>query len=277
MDTSEEDDGGARSPTKPARTSRKKRKARPGRCAQHPKAQSVGVCSRCGSFACEECARPDGDAVLCAECDARVYPPPLPWEDPADPSGHFIRFVLTAIRVVTQPASAFGPTRAPLSRAISFALVCEVIAQAPSIVRLLSSFGLWAAVYGFGNRLLLATGSLTAVAVMHGLVANVLGGKRSILGAARALLYAHLVTPLWLGAYEVAAAFDAIEYPLVAIAGSSAILFAVGFGLWALTQAGIRRSELTPGRALAVALLALCVNVAIYLPPLWPELELLWS
>jgi hypothetical protein len=44
------------------------------RCAGHPVAPAVAVCTRCGSFACLECVRSRVATVYCAACVARLWP-----------------------------------------------------------------------------------------------------------------------------------------------------------------------------------------------------------
>ncbi len=43
-------------------------------CAQHPGHAAVAICSRCGSFACRQCARVENDAWLCSKCGTTRLP-----------------------------------------------------------------------------------------------------------------------------------------------------------------------------------------------------------
>ncbi|WP_224362123.1 YIP1 family protein [Hyalangium versicolor] len=51
-------------------------------CAIHPEHQALQICSRCGTFACEQCLRdsPPGES-LCSACVAREERIQLPWEN----------------------------------------------------------------------------------------------------------------------------------------------------------------------------------------------------
>ncbi len=51
-------------------------------CAVHPERVALQTCSRCGSFACEQCLgdSPPGE-TLCAACVAREGTHPLPWDE----------------------------------------------------------------------------------------------------------------------------------------------------------------------------------------------------
>ncbi|HEY3209584.1 MAG TPA: hypothetical protein VGL18_07265 [Actinomycetota bacterium] len=64
--------------------------ARPGRCAAHPGAASVGVCDVCGRSLCVACAIPVRGAIVGRECLATVVkdaPPPEPIPSPIRPRG----------------------------------------------------------------------------------------------------------------------------------------------------------------------------------------------
>lgn len=38
----------------------------------HPEARALGACTRCGSFACVDCAVWRGDQLFCVRCEART-------------------------------------------------------------------------------------------------------------------------------------------------------------------------------------------------------------
>lgn len=68
--------GAAESPTgaarasSPARTSRTAARATWRRCANHAGTASTAICTQCGKGWCAECARKQGTATICTECDA---------------------------------------------------------------------------------------------------------------------------------------------------------------------------------------------------------------
>jgi hypothetical protein len=87
--------------------------ARPGRCATHPAAASVGSCEVCGRSLCVACAVPVRGAIVGRECLAAVLddaPPPERITNPIRPRGGRVALVGFALVVVVSllPWSRFG-------------------------------------------------------------------------------------------------------------------------------------------------------------------------
>jgi hypothetical protein len=87
--------------------------ARPGRCATHPGAASVGSCDVCGRSLCVACATPVRGAIVGRECLAAVLedaPPADPVLNPIQPRGGKLALIGFAVVVLSSlfPWSRFG-------------------------------------------------------------------------------------------------------------------------------------------------------------------------
>jgi hypothetical protein len=87
--------------------------ARPGRCATHPGAASVGSCDVCGRSLCVACATPVRGAIVGRECLAAVLedaPPADPVPNPIRPRGGKLALAGFAVVVLSSlfPWSRFG-------------------------------------------------------------------------------------------------------------------------------------------------------------------------
>jgi hypothetical protein len=87
--------------------------ARPGRCATHPAAASVGSCDVCGRAVCVSCAIPVRGALVGRECLGAVLedaPPPEGLPSPIRPRGGRLALIGFGLVVATSvlPWSRFG-------------------------------------------------------------------------------------------------------------------------------------------------------------------------
>ena len=99
-------------------------------CAVHPRMKGLGVCSRCGAFACASClhANPQGLAI-CASCHEREPDVLLPW-DRREELGTFKAFYKTCVEVLLRPGPTFSESRTEgtVGSSLLFSLLCGFLA-----------------------------------------------------------------------------------------------------------------------------------------------------
>lgn len=80
----------------------------PAACAIHPERVALQTCSRCGTFACEQCLSdsPSGE-TLCAACVAREGTHPLPWDERQE-LGVVRAWFKTVIPIMLRPRVTFS-------------------------------------------------------------------------------------------------------------------------------------------------------------------------
>lgn len=144
--------------------------ARPGRCATHPNAASVGVCDVCGRSLCVACAVPIRGAIVGRECVSAVLTDPPPAErvpSPVRPRGAKIALIGFALVVIVSllPWSRFGDSSRYLGAwTPHWSLVAALAGVVGFVFALLVSYRpldprLEAAVYG-------ALGALVGIAAL---------------------------------------------------------------------------------------------------------------
>jgi hypothetical protein len=96
-------------------------------CAVHPTLRSLGICGRCGAFACARCLRLDSRGqVLCERCHEREPDVLLPW-DRREELGTFLAFWKTFVDVLLRPGT-LSAVRAEgsVGSSLLFALLCSL-------------------------------------------------------------------------------------------------------------------------------------------------------
>jgi hypothetical protein len=96
-------------------------------CALHPTLHGLGICGRCGTFACAMCLRADSQGqVRCERCLEREPDVLLPWDRRGE-LGTFMAFWKTFVEVLLRPGT-LSTVRAEgtVGSSLLFALLCSL-------------------------------------------------------------------------------------------------------------------------------------------------------
>jgi hypothetical protein len=99
-------------------------------CAVHPGMMGLGVCTRCGAFACANCLRMNAHGMaICERCQEREPEGLLPWDRRGE-LGTLKAFFKTCVEVMLRPGPTFSESRTEgtLGSSLLFALMCGFLA-----------------------------------------------------------------------------------------------------------------------------------------------------
>ncbi|HVS35343.1 MAG TPA: hypothetical protein VMS17_07145 [Gemmataceae bacterium] len=154
-----------------------------GACGVHPACESVGPCSRCGTFMCETCRTKWRDQILCAACVDRALESKESAPEQAQTNrrqailalsmgiGAWVAFALSLVLVLVIVAASGGQADSPAAAIAGLLFVGAMLAAA--VVALFGMGQAAAVLRSRGSHMILATIGLVLGALYIGVFIGV--------------------------------------------------------------------------------------------------------